>query len=168
MLAAVTVHVLATLSLTRHNRAAREPYQFDATIQASRSSRIMIGSGLTVLAFLVYHLLHFTVRVGNDYDSAARYHETVVREGTEVIRHNAWQMVIDGFSNGPVALFYVIAMTLLCSHLSHGVSSMFQTLGLRSRKSADSLTRFATLFSAAIWLGFISIPVAILLFRFGR
>jgi succinate dehydrogenase / fumarate reductase cytochrome b subunit len=168
MLGAVAIHVVTTISLTRQNRAAREPYQFPATIQASRSSRFMIGSGLTVLAFLVYHLLHFTVRVGNEYDTAARYRETVIRDGAEVVRHNAWQMVIDGFSCAPVALCYVIAMTFLCSHLSHGVASLFQTLGLRSQKSADSLTRFATVFSAAIWLGFVSIPVAILLFHFGR
>lgn len=168
LLVAVVVHVTATICLTRQNRAAREPYHCQATIQASRSSRIMIGSGLTILAFLVYHLLHFTVRVGNEYDTAARYKETVLRDGVEIVRHNAWQMVVDGFSCAPVSLFYVVAMTLLCSHLSHGVASVFQTLGLRSRKSADALRLLSNACSAALWLGFVSIPVAILLFRFGR
>jgi succinate dehydrogenase / fumarate reductase cytochrome b subunit len=168
MTAAVVIHVAATVSLTRHNRAARDPYLCQATIQATRSSRLMIGSGLTVLAFLVYHILHFTVRVGNEYDSAARYRETIVRDGAEVTRHNAWQMVVDGFSNTPVALFYLLAMTLLCSHLSHGIASLFQTLGLRSHKSAPTLQHFSTALSVALWLGFSSIPVAILLFRFGR
>ena len=168
MAVAVITHVTATISLTRHNRAAREPYHCQATIQASRSSRLMIGSGLTILAFLVYHLLHFTVRVANHYDTAARYQETVLHNGVAVIRHNAWQMVVDGFTWWPAALFYVIAISLLCSHLSHGVESLFQTLGLRSAKSAPTLRRFSIVFSVAIWLGFVSIPVSIFLFGFGR
>jgi succinate dehydrogenase / fumarate reductase cytochrome b subunit len=77
-------------------------------------------------------------------------------------------MVIVGFSNPLVVLFYVIAMTLLCSHLSHGVGSMFQTLGLRSKKSAPMVTAISKGYALLIWLGFISIPLAILVFKFGR
>ena len=33
----------------------------------------MIWSGLTILAFVIYHILHFTVRVGNEYDTLDRY-----------------------------------------------------------------------------------------------
>jgi succinate dehydrogenase / fumarate reductase, cytochrome b subunit len=168
MLAAVVVHVAATISLTRSNRAAREPYQCQATIQATRSSLTMIWSGLTVLAFLVYHLLHFTIRAGNQYDTLDRYKETLVRDGGEVVRHNAWQMVVDGFSVWYVSLFYVVAMCLLAAHLAHGVQSAFQTLGLRSAKTAAALDLAARGYAAAIWLGFVSIPVAINVFGFGR
>jgi succinate dehydrogenase / fumarate reductase cytochrome b subunit len=76
-------------------------------------------------------------------------------------------MVIAGFSGGfpqaIVVLFYVVAMTLLCSHISHGVDSMFQTLGLRSKKSAALIRGISVGYAAVIWLGFISIPLAILL-----
>ena len=71
-------------------------------------------------------------------------------------------MVVDGFSNGWVTLFYVIAMTLLCSHLSHGVASIFQTLGLRFKKSECLLRAVSLGYAWVIWLGFISIPLAIL------
>lgn len=124
----------------------------------------MIVSGLTILAFVIYHMLHFTARVGNEYNSLDRYKTTV--DGKEA--HNAWLMVIDGFSWWPATIFYVIAMTLLCSHLSHGVQSMFQTLGLRSKKSAPVLQQVSVGYALFIWIGFISIPLAIQIFGFGR
>ena len=94
----------------------------------------MIWSGLTILAFIIFHLLHFTVKAGTDYASLMQ----VMPDGSE--RHDAWKMVIVGFSNPFVVIFYVIAMTLLCSHLSHGVASIFQTLGLRTKKTAGPIT----------------------------
>ncbi|MEI7927593.1 MAG: succinate dehydrogenase cytochrome b subunit [Verrucomicrobiales bacterium] len=165
LLTCVVLHIVATIQLTRKNRAARTPYAFDSTVQASKSSRIMIWSGLTILAFVIYHLLHFTARVGNTY---ASYVDAAHFAKTGLTRHDAWRMVIDGFSVWYVVAFYVIAMTLLCSHLSHGVASMFQTLGLRSKKSAPVIAVIAKGYSLLIWLGFISIPIAILVFGFGR
>lgn len=164
MLVMIAAHIVATIALTRQNRSARQAYENKSTIQASKSSRTMILSGLTILAFVIYHLLHFTARVGNEYDTLDRY-KTVV-DGKEA--HNAWLMVIDGFSWWPATLFYVIAMTLLCSHLMHGVGSIFQTLGLRSKRSAGLIKQLSIGYSVFIWIGFISIPVAILVFGFGR
>ena len=165
LLVAVTLHVAATISLTRENRAARQAYAHDATIQASKSSRIMIWSGLTILAFVIFHLLHFTVRVSYP---AADFIDPLHLAATGAERFDAWKMVIVGFSNPLVVLFYVIAMTLLCSHLSHGVGAMFQTLGLRSKNSAPMITAISKGYALVIWLGFISIPLAILVFKFGR
>jgi succinate dehydrogenase / fumarate reductase cytochrome b subunit len=166
MIVMVAAHIAATVALTIQNRAARKPYECKTTIQASVSSRYMILSGLTILAFVVYHMLHFTARIGNEYNSLDRYKTTL--HGVEGEVHNAWLMVIDGFNWWPASLFYVIAMTLLCSHLIHGVQSIFQTLGLRSKKSTSLLQQLSIGYAAFIWLGFISIPVAILIFGFGR
>jgi succinate dehydrogenase / fumarate reductase, cytochrome b subunit len=164
MLVVVVAHIVATIMVTKENKAARIPYECQTTIQATKSSRTMIWSGLTILAFVIYHMLHFTARVGNEYNSLERYKTTV--DGKEA--HNAWQMVIDGFSWWPASAFYVIAMTLLCSHLMHGVGSIFQTLGLRTKKSAPLIQQLSIGYSLFIWIGFISIPVAILVFGFGR
>jgi succinate dehydrogenase / fumarate reductase cytochrome b subunit len=161
MLTALALHVAATVSLTLQNRAARKPYECQAVIQASISSRSMILSGLTLLAFFIYHMLHFTIRIGNEYDTLDRYKETVMHNGKELVRHDAWLMVVDGFSNGPVTLFYLIAMTLLCSHLSHGVASIFQTLGLRFKKCESIIQGLSLGYAVVIWVGFVSIPVAI-------
>jgi succinate dehydrogenase / fumarate reductase cytochrome b subunit len=154
LLTCLVIHVVATISLTRLNRAASPKYVHEQTIQASKSSRIMIWSGLTILAFVIFHILHFTVRV----DSGL----------ADIAKTNPHKMVIVGFSNGLVVLFYAIAMTLLCSHLSHGVASIFQTLGLRSKKSAPLIEKFSKAYALIIWLGFLSIPLAIYLFNFGR
>ena len=158
MISALVLHVTATISLTLQNRAARKPYECQTVIQATLSSRNMIWSGLTLLAFFIYHMLHFTIRLGNQYDTLPRYKETVMLNGEPSI----WLMVVDGFSNGWVTLFYVIAMTLLCSHLSHGVASIFQTIGLRFKKSEGLLRAVSLGYAWVIWLGFISIPLAIL------
>lgn len=167
LLVAVVLHVAATIALTRQNRTARKQYEYQATIQASKSSRIMIWSGLTILAFVIYHLMHFTVRVGNEYNNPGLYTDLAYKAATGEYRQNAWKMVIDGFSVWYVVLFYLISMTMLCSHLSHGVGAIFQTLGLRSKKSASSIDLISKAYAILIWVGFVSIPVAIF-FGFGR
>ncbi len=164
MLVMIAAHIIATIALTRQNRAARKSYEHPATIQASWSSRYMILTGTTILAFIIYHLLHFTARVGNEYNNPELY--KFMLDGKEV--HNAWKMVIDGFNWWPATLFYVVAMTLLCSHLMHGVGSIFQTLGFRSKKSESLIKQISIGYALFIWLGFISIPIAINLFGFGR
>ena len=161
LLACFVAHIWFTILLTRENKTARKKYAHQATVQAQRSSLMMIWSGLTILAFIIFHLLHFTVKAGTDYASFMQ----VMPDGSE--RHDAWKMVIVGFSNPLVAIFYIIAMTLLCSHLSHGVASIFQTLGLRTKKTAGPISILSRIYAIVIYLGFISIPLAILLFGFG-
>jgi succinate dehydrogenase / fumarate reductase cytochrome b subunit len=148
LLAVVTVHIAATISLTRTNRRVSPKYEYAATIQAKKSSLIMIWSGLTILAFIIFHILHFTVRTDAELADLA------------AISPHA--MVIKGFQNISVVAFYVIAMTLLCSHASHGVQSMFQTLGLRSKKAAPLIDAASKGYAILVWLGFISIPLSIL------
>ncbi|RYD61455.1 MAG: succinate dehydrogenase cytochrome b subunit [Verrucomicrobiaceae bacterium] len=159
LLVALVLHVVATIALTRQNRAARVPYEFPNTIQASKSSRIMIWTGLTILFFVIYHLMHFTAHIGNTYEN---YVDLQHLAKTGESRHDAWKMVIDGFHVWYVTLFYIIAMTVLCSHLGHGVASIFQTLGFNSKRSRPTIEKFSWIYTAVIWLGFVSIPVAIL------
>jgi len=162
LLAAIVLHIVATVQLTIENRAARkEAYGKEATRVASPASRTMIYSGLTVLAFLIYHLLHFTVRAGNDYDS----YRTMLN-GVEV--HDVYRMVIAGFSWAPAAMFYIIAMVFLYGHLSHGVSSIFQTLGLATNRTWPLIQKFGQGFALLILIGNCSIPIAIWLFGYGR
>jgi succinate dehydrogenase / fumarate reductase, cytochrome b subunit len=148
LLTMLVLHVIATICLTRQNRAARQPYEYKATIQASKSSRMMIWSGLTILAFVIFHILHFTVRTDSEL--------------AKIGATDPYGMVIIGFKNPLVVLFYIIAMTLLCSHLSHGVASIFQTLGLRSKKAESSIQTISIGYSLAIWVGFISIPISVI------
>jgi succinate dehydrogenase / fumarate reductase cytochrome b subunit len=161
----IGLHAWATISLTKANRTARgtERYGCETTQVASKSSRVMIMSGLTILAFFIYHILHFTVHAGNDYGKEAYY---TTLHGERV--HDVFKMVIDGFSWLPASAFYIIAMVLLCSHLSHGVSSMFQTLGLNTEKTEPFYKKVGWAYALLILVGNCSIPVAIYVFKFGR
>ncbi len=147
-------HIVFTVLLTKENKSTRAKYAKDTTVQASKSSRLMIWSGLTILAFVVFHLLHFTVRTDAELAALGEI--------------SPWEMVIVAFQNPLVVIFYVIAMTCLCSHLGHGVASIFQTLGLRTKKTAGPIQFLSKAYATVIYIGFISIPLAILLFGFGR
>ena len=153
LLACFALHLVFTVLLTKENKAARTAYAREATMQAPKSSLIMIWSGLTILAFVVYHILHFTIRIDSEL--------------AELGKSDPWGMVILGFQDSIVVLFYIIAMTLLCSHLSHGVASIFQTLGLRTKKTASAIKFVSQAYAIIIYVGFLSIPIAIKLFGYG-
>ncbi len=157
LLAMFVVHVGLTISLVKENRAARPvTYRKSATIQASLASRTMILSGLVILAFAIYHLLHFTVQVTDPTYKAMTY----TLHGQQV--HDVYSMVVKGFSSVPVSAFYILSMALLCAHLSHGFASVFQTLGLRSKQTATLLKGLGLAYAIIIFLGNISIPISVL------
>jgi succinate dehydrogenase / fumarate reductase cytochrome b subunit len=143
----VVAHILVGIRLSLENRASREGGPaVEATRRASLGSRTMPYSGVVILGFLVFHLLHYT------FKSVA-----VAYQGDSV-----YGMVVAGFSQPAISLFYIVSMLLLCLHLGHGVSSMFQTLGLRNERWRGRLDALAQAYAWFIALGFISIPLAVL------
>ena len=158
LLAIVALHIVCTVQLVRINRAARpRKYAVDTVRQASKSSRIMIWSGLTILSFIIYHLAHFTWALGNEYRNPA-----MARYWVEPGVHNVYNMVVDGFRVWYVSLFYIISLLLLTSHLSHGFASVFQTLGLATLRTRRPIAVAANLFAWGWFLGNLTIPVAVL------
>lgn len=155
LLSLFLTHVSLALWLRQRNRAAR-PAQYvnSATVQASTASRTMIWSGLVILSFLVYHLLHFTLGLTHP-----EHHHLTDAQG----RHDVYAMVVLGFQQPVVAIAYVVAMLLLAVHLSHGISSAFQSLGLNSPRGTATLRRASLIVALVVAAGNISIPVAVLL-----
>ena len=161
----VLAHIWSAVALTLENRAARpQPYEVYKPVVATYASRTMIWSGVIIAAFVVYHLLHYTAGVASINGTGQNFEDFVDRQG----RHDVYRMVVVGFSNPYVALFYVVAMTLLFWHLSHGVSAMFQSLGWKSPTYAPLISQFAVVVSWLIYLGYISIPISILFFGLGH
>jgi succinate dehydrogenase cytochrome b subunit len=165
LLATVLLHIWSAIQLTVENRAARpQPYAQQELVAASYASRTMIWSGFIIAAFVIYHLLHFTVGVkatnltGTDF--------TTLKDAQG--RHDVYAMMVLGFRNPVVSVFYIIAMTLLCLHLSHGVSAMFQSLGWKSPAYAPIIDRGAQAISWIIYLGYISIPISVLVGGLGK
>jgi succinate dehydrogenase / fumarate reductase cytochrome b subunit len=149
LLVSTFAHIWVGIQLALENRAARDGGPAAAaTRRATLASRTMPYSGVVILGFLVFHLLHFTFR-------------TVALGGVD-FGDDVYKMLIAGFSCQPVAYFYIISMLLLCLHLSHGVSSVFQTLGLRNERWRARLDVLALVYAWAIALGFISLPLAVL------
>jgi succinate dehydrogenase / fumarate reductase cytochrome b subunit len=164
LLATVALHVWSAISLSAANKAARPvPYaEWNPTV-ASYASRTMLMSGLIVAAFIVYHLLHFTVQA-----PGINFTGTDFREFSEATklggdRHDVYRMMVTGFQQPLVSIFYVVSVGLLSLHLSHGVSAMFQSLGLKNKKSGPIVDRAAKVFAGLIFVGYASIPVAVLL-----
>ncbi len=157
LLAAIVVHVTATIQLARQNRAARQAsrYVFETTVQASNASRTMITTGIIILSFIIFHLLHFTILPGPEDPG---YHETATRGH---MRPDVYNMVVRGFQNILIATFYIVSMAFLCFHLSHGFASVFQTLGWRTEKSAQLIDSLGKAYAAFIFFGNISIPLAV-------
>jgi succinate dehydrogenase / fumarate reductase, cytochrome b subunit len=147
LLVAVTLHIWASFVLWSLQRAARPvAYVKKVNEHSTYASRTMMWSGPIVLAFVIFHLLHFTFGV--------------VHPGGPFVEHDVYNNVVTGFQFWPVSVFYIIAMILLCYHLYHGLWSMFQSLGFSHPVYTPWLRLGAKVVAILIAVGNISIPVA--------
>jgi succinate dehydrogenase / fumarate reductase cytochrome b subunit len=154
------LHIWAAIMVSRENKAARPvAYGQYQPVASTYASRTMLMSGLIIFAFVVYHLLHFTVQVRYINGTGQQFADFTDAEK----RHDIFTMLVVGFSNGWVTAFYILGMGLLCLHLSHGVSSMFQSIGWKNKAYGSCLDKSARAIAWLIFLGYTSIPVAILL-----
>jgi succinate dehydrogenase / fumarate reductase, cytochrome b subunit len=160
LLAMVAIHIVTAVKLTIENKAAR-PVQYAKWKEngASKSSQYMIFSGLVILAFIVYHLAHFTALLPgiNGTDDFTKM-TTVLNKETVP---DVYAMMVIGFQVWWVALFYLIAQAMLLMHLNHGLSSMFQSLGLRTYSWWPVIEKTAKVASIAIFIGYLIIPLSI-------
>lgn len=147
LLACVGLHVVSAYQLWRLKLDARPtPYVKKATVATTYAARTMIWSGPIVLAFIIYHLLHFTTGQAHpDFRHGDVYHN-----------------VIAGFSNPAASLFYIAANILLAIHLYHGVWSMFQTVGVNHPRYTPWLKRLSKAYAWVVGAGNVSIPLAVL------
>ena len=147
LLVAAALHVWAAYSLTMMNRAARpEGYREREHRESTYASRTMRWSGVLLLLFIVYHLMHMTW--GNAHPN--------------FIPGDVYHNFIVGFRQTLVSVVYIVAMLALGLHMYHGVWSLLQTLGLSHPRYNPLRHAFATLITAVVVIGNISMPVAVL------
>jgi succinate dehydrogenase / fumarate reductase cytochrome b subunit len=107
----------------------------------------MRWTGPIVGLFIIYHLLHFTTGTLHPaFNERDVYHN-----------------VISGFQVWYVSIIYIVAMLALSLHLYHGAWSMFESLGINHFKYNRLIRILATVVTVVVVVGFISIPVAVLL-----
>ena len=155
LLALVLLHIDAAIRVTRANRAARPQRYVQHTVQeASYAARTLMLSGICIAGYVVYHLLHFTT-----HNVHGQYAGHLDPQG----RHDVYSMVVGSFQRPAISIVYVVAMLLMSMHLSHGIGSFLQTLGLGHPRYSPSMRLVGPLTAAVIALGYISIPVAVLI-----
>jgi succinate dehydrogenase / fumarate reductase cytochrome b subunit len=155
LLATVFIHIGVTVRLAIDNRRARpERYMERDYVEATFASRHMVMSGLIVLAFVIYHLAHFTVRVTDK--------RFALLKPDPLGHYDVYSMMVYGFQNYYVSAFYILALFLLALHLSHGSSSFFQSLGLNNKKLRPRLSLGGRIFAWLLFIGYTSIPLAVL------
>ena len=149
----VVAHIVATIKLTVENRAAKGGgAALKKRVQAKLSTRTMIWSGSYIVAFVLFHLAHFTTI--SIYPEWRNLHDA---RGL----HDVQAMVLIGFSNPLVCAFYIVGMLLLCSHMSHGIASVAQTLGVQTQKMRACFQMTGRAVAVLLAVGYISIPVAV-------
>ncbi|HST29217.1 MAG TPA: succinate dehydrogenase cytochrome b subunit [Chthoniobacterales bacterium] len=156
LLVSVILHIYFTIQLAIENRRARpEAYRDRNYVKASWASRHMVVSGLVVLAFIIFHLLHFTARKFNPQFPLLKL--------DPLNRYDVYSMMVYGFQNVYVSAFYIVGLFLLTLHLTHGSSSFFQSLGFNNERLTPKLALGGRIFAWLIFVGYVSIPIAVLL-----
>lgn len=141
------VHIFAAFQVWWRSRTARPvKYKVFNPPGVDYAAKTMVWSGPIIAAFVVYHLLHLTV---------GSIHPDYVHLG-------AYNNVIKGFQQTPVAIAYVIALLLLGFHLYHGLWSLFQTMGADHARYRMWRRPLAVLLTVIIIGGFIAVPVSVM------
>ncbi|WP_405141664.1 succinate dehydrogenase cytochrome b subunit [Sphaerisporangium sp. NBC_01403] len=148
---AVVLHMWSAVSLARRASKAR-PVKYVAKRRSQASGyvvRTMRYGGVIILLFVVWHLLDLTFGAVNPKGFDATPYDRVVA----------------GFalSRWWVTAFYIVALAMVGLHLRHGLWSAFQTLGLANGRRRHLLNAFAAVFSAVLVLGFVAVPIAVMI-----
>ncbi len=141
LLGVFAIHIALTIMLKLENVNARTKYQVEGTLKATVSSRTMVLTGTTILLFALFHLWQFTY----NGDPA-----------------NCYKIVTTAFKNPICSLVYIGAIGCLFMHIRHGFQSVFQTLGLSTRKIRPLYDLASIGFAVVICGGYISIPLAVM------
>jgi len=149
------LHIVTGLRLARQNRAARPVgYEREATIVATYASRSMVLTGLALLVFVIYHLLHFTLGVTNPGDFA--------KKDAGADGHDVHAMVTASFSNPAIVAAYAAFQLVLFFHLKHGIQSLAQTLGLNHGRITPMVQKLSFVFAALVAGGNLLLSLSVL------
>ncbi|MBB4700905.1 succinate dehydrogenase cytochrome b subunit [Sphaerisporangium siamense] len=151
LVAAVVLHMWSAVSLARRAAKAR-PVKYAARRKSQAGGYVvhtMRYGGVIILLFVVWHLLDLTFGTVNPKGFHA----------------SPYDRVVAGFdpSRWWVTAFYILALVMVGLHLRHGLWSAFQTLGLTRGRARGLLSAVAAAGSAVLILGFVSVPIAVMI-----
>lgn len=155
LILALLVHVSMAVSLTLANRRAKgSRYAVAASgkKKVSLASRTMAVQGSLVLAFIILHIVTFKY---------GTYYETTVNG---VVMRDLARLIIETFQSPGYVVWYVVCLVLLGFHLSHGVGSTFQSLGLMEGTYRNLWKKLSYGYAVVVAAGFLSQPIYLFLF----
>ena len=149
LIVALAVHVYCAVVLWRRAARARTTkYVMKKHTGAIFASRLMRWGGVTILVFLVWHLLNFTIGKVNV-------------QGGET--DDAYNLLVDTFDVWWLTLIYLVAMLALGAHLHHGIWSAAQTLGWTGTAAKRARAKqVAFVIALIVSVGFSLVPLAVL------
>jgi succinate dehydrogenase / fumarate reductase cytochrome b subunit len=154
LLGVLVVHVAAALKLRARNAAARPSrYAVQRPSTSTWYGRTMMVSGLLVLAYLAYHLAHFTGEIVN-------YEPLTVRGADGQLHRDIYTNFVRSLSNPLIGGFYVLGNVALALHVAHGASSMLRTLGLSQGRFRSALEKAGPVTGLLLGAGNVSMPLA--------
>jgi succinate dehydrogenase / fumarate reductase cytochrome b subunit len=149
LIVSLVVHVGCAYALWRRAHRARSvKYVMKKNRHSTKASHLMRWGGVTLLLFIVWHLLNFTIGKVN-----------VAGGGTE----DPFDLMVDTFDVWWMTVIYLVAMAMLGAHLHHGIWSSLQTMGLtNSAGSRIRAKQFGFVLALIITIGFSIVPVFVL------
>lgn len=155
LLGILLLHMIMTIVLVLRNKTAKgRSYAVSPSKNtASFASKTMQYQGIVIVLFIVWHLIQF--KFGTHYDIT--HHDTEMR--------NLYQLVMEVFAQPVYVGLYVFVLILLGLHLSHGLASSLQTLGLNGEKYDAKVKCAGKIYAAVVTLGFLSQPLYVFLVR---
>lgn len=152
---ALVLHLLMAFQLTRMAKAARPVgYKMRESQVSTFASRTMRWGGVLLLAFIIFHLLHFTTRDvdpagwAQRFDSAGRY--------------DIYGNIVASFRIWWVSAVYIAAMGILALHMWHGVWSFGRSLGVAQPSPNPLRRRIAPIVALGLFIGFSIVPIAVM------
>ncbi|GAB5466139.1 MAG: hypothetical protein Kapaf2KO_15750 [Candidatus Kapaibacteriales bacterium] len=156
LLVSVLLHIVYTLKLNARNKMARkDAYKKWTPKKSTIASRWMVTAGITIMLFIILHLMHFTWGIIPVVDQ-----QFELADGRMV--HDIYSMVVAGFQNILYVIIYVLAIIGLSLHLKHGFHSVFQTLGFHGPELTPKLQKVGLILAIIIAVGYISIPISVI------
>lgn len=154
LLVAFVLHLLLAIRLQIMNWGARDSRYAVMSNGAKGTSmiqRTMWAQGSLILVFVILHLITF--KYGSHY--------TVNYGGVEM--RDLHKLVVEVFSSTGYVAWYIVALIVLLFHLSHGVGSAFQTIGIHHPRYQKPIRCFSIGYAFIVIAGFLSQPIYVMM-----
>ncbi len=148
------VHILYGIWLTIKNIRARGGYnRYEVASKAatdSWSSRNMLVLGIVILGFIFFHLTHFWAHMQMP---------ELLKIAPQLYEDNPYILLCNYFGHWWITALYIIWFAALWFHLTHGIWSMFQTVGWNGQTWFKRIKVIGNIVATIICLMFVAVAI---------